>query len=74
MSKVGADIRELDVVEFTVEAGRWPAGTRATVLEVLAAGALVEIDDDRGHTLELLSLPWDAVRPVRAADQGRLAV
>jgi hypothetical protein len=67
-------IRELDVVELAVEAGRWPAGTRATVLEVFADGALVEIADDRGHTLEMPSLPWSALRPMRVADQRRLLV
>jgi Domain of unknown function (DUF4926) len=52
----------LSVVELRVECGRWPAGTRGTVVEVLDHGALVEISDDRGHTLEMLALPFDAVR------------
>jgi hypothetical protein len=67
-------IRELDIVELVVEAGRWPAGTRATVLEVFADGPLVEIADERGHTLEMLSLPWSGLRAVRIADQRRLVV
>jgi hypothetical protein len=72
--ETGAHIRELDIVELATEVGRWPAGVRATVLEVFADAALVEIADDRGHTLETMSLPWAALRPVRVADQRRLAV
>jgi len=67
-------IQELDVVELTVEVGRWPAHTRATVLEAFADGVLLEIADERGHTISLPSVPWAAIRPVTAIDQGRLAV
>jgi hypothetical protein len=71
---MGASIRELDVIELAVAAGRWPAGTRATVLEVFADGALVEIADERGHTLDMVSLPWSVLLPVPIADQRRLVV
>jgi len=72
--RMAESIRELDVVELAVESGRWPAGTCATVLEAFSDGALVEVADDRGHTLEMLSLPWSALRPMRVADQRRLLV
>lgn len=70
----GAHICELDVVELVVEAGRWPAGTQATVLAVFADGALVEIADERGHTLDMPTLPWSALRPIPVTEQRRLAV
>lgn len=50
-------LQPLDVVELRAESGRWPVGTVGTILEVAADGALVEIADDRGHTLDLLTLP-----------------
>jgi hypothetical protein len=51
----------LDVVEFLTESGRWPAGTVGTVVEVDDRYALVEISDDRGHALDFVSLPHNAV-------------
>lgn len=47
----------LDVVELTGDAGRWPAGTIGTIIEADRDHALVEISDDRGHTLDLITLP-----------------
>jgi hypothetical protein len=65
----------LSIVELRVESGRWAAGTRATVVEVLDQGALVEISDDRGHTLEVLALPYDVLRAVSSTQQQeRLAL
>ncbi len=58
-------VKVLDVVELTVASGRWPRGTRGTVLELLGSeAALVEIADDRGHTLEELELPIGALSTV----------
>jgi hypothetical protein len=51
----------LEVVELLVESGRWPAGTVGTVVELDDAQALVEISDDRGHALDFVSLPHDAL-------------
>ena len=51
----------LDVVEFKVDSGRWPAGTIGSVVEADADQALVEISDDRGHGLDFPSLPHDAL-------------
>jgi hypothetical protein len=53
----------LDVVELKVDSGRWPAGTIGTVVEADADHALVEISDDRGHGLDFVSLPHDALAP-----------
>jgi hypothetical protein len=51
----------LDVVELKVNSGRWPAGTIGTVVESNSEQALVEISDDRGHGLDFVSLPHDAL-------------
>lgn len=52
-----------DVVELRVESGRWPAGTVGTIVEVDPDKALIEISDDRGHALDFISLPHDALVP-----------
>ena len=62
------------VVELRMASGRWPAGTVGTVVQTHDEGALVEIADDQGRTLDLLSLPYDALSPVAPTDQGRLRV
>jgi hypothetical protein len=51
----------LDVVELLVDVGRWPAGTIGTIVEADADKALVEISDDRGHKLDLIAVPHDAL-------------
>lgn len=53
----------LDVVELVADSGRWPAGTVGTVVEADADKALVEISDDRGHGLDFISVPHDALAP-----------
>jgi hypothetical protein len=68
-------VKALDVVELAAASGRWPRGTRGTVLELFGSeAALVEISDDRGHTLEELELPLDAIRVVSHPPQEQLPV
>jgi hypothetical protein len=62
----------LDVVELKVDSGRWPAGTIGTVVETDSDQALVEISDDRGHGLDFVSLPHDALAAHQQPNQ-RLA-
>jgi hypothetical protein len=57
----------LDVVELLTESGRWPAGTLGTVVEADDERVLVEIGDERGHGLDFISLPHEAVAPKPAA-------
>ena len=68
-----ADTRHavLDVVEFLVDSGRWPAGTLGTVVEANVELALVEISDDRGHALDFVSVPHHtlASRPSQTTDR-----
>ena len=65
----------LDVVELRAASGRWPQGTEGTVLELFGSeGALVEISDERGHTLEELELPIEMLRPLSSPTQEQLPV
>jgi hypothetical protein len=72
--KTAERIELLDVVELRVESGRWPVGTAGTVVEKLERGAIVEIADEHGHTLDMLSLPYVALTTHEPFDQQRLAV
>jgi hypothetical protein len=58
-----ADIQHavLDIVELLVDTGRWPAGTIGTVVETDPKRALIEVSDDRGHALDFVSVPQDAL-------------
>lgn len=66
-------ISVLDGVELRVSTGRWRAGTVGTVVEVFDDGVMVEIADKDGRTLEILSVPLDAVSPLPQPKQQRLA-
>jgi hypothetical protein len=68
------DLHRLEVVELEAESGRWPVGTRGTIVELADSAALVEIADDRGHTLDLIAIPAHVLRPVRVHHQEHLAV
>jgi len=61
----------LDVVELLVDSGRWPAGMIGTVMEADDQLALVEISDDRGHALDYISLPHQALatRPGQSSER-----
>lgn len=55
-------VKVLDVVELKAASGRWPKSTHGTVLELFGSeAALVEIADERGHTLDELELPVDVL-------------
>ena len=62
----------LDVVELRVDSGRWPAGTVGTIVEADDDQALIEISDDRGHGLDFISVPHDALVSHHSTD-ARLA-
>lgn len=68
------EMRPLEVVELTVDSGRWAAGTVGTVVESRGDLALVEIADDRGHSLDFVSLPAQALHVLPAHRQGHLAI
>lgn len=62
----------LDVVELLVDSGRWPAGTIGTVVEADADRALVEISDERGHALDFIAVPHQALasRPTHSTERA----
>jgi hypothetical protein len=63
----------LDVVELVTDSGRWPAGTVGTVVEADDKQALVEISDDRGHGLDFVAVPHDALAPAGESAGHRFA-
>lgn len=67
-------MKELDTVELRAASGRWPARTVGTVLELHDSAALVEISDERGHALDFLTLPLDALSAVDVSPQETLGV
>jgi hypothetical protein len=56
MATVEHAIREIDVVELLDSVGRWPAGTIGTVVHDLGEWKQIEISDDRGAMLDLISV------------------
>jgi hypothetical protein len=52
----------LDVVELREPRGGQPAGAVGAVVELFPTEALVEVADEHGKTLELLSVPYEALR------------
>jgi hypothetical protein len=59
MATVKHAIGELDYVELLEEVGRWPAGTRGTVVDERGQHKQVEISESEppGATLDLISVP-----------------
>ncbi len=64
----------LDVVELRDARGGLPAGTVGAVVELFATEALVEITDDSGATIELLSVPYEELRVRPSETAARRAV
>lgn len=60
----------LDVVELREPRGGQPAGAVGAVIELFPTEALVEIADEHGQTVELLTVPYAALR-VRAPQPAR---
>jgi len=67
-------LKPLDIVELRVAVDSWEAGTTATVLEVAEASALLEVSDENGRALEILTAPLEAVKRLDVPDQSRLEV
>ena len=64
-------IGELDVIELLRPVGLWGVGTRGTVHEVSSDALLVEISDDHGATLDLITVPIDGATVVWSMDEHR---
>lgn len=59
MATARQEIGEIDVVVFAKAVGKWPAGTRGTVVHDFGDDKMVEIANDRGETLDLPVIPAD---------------
>jgi len=64
MTTVEYASRENDVVELREPVGQWPAGRRAVVHAERDDWRLIEISDDRGVMLDLISVPESQLRLV----------
>jgi hypothetical protein len=62
------------VVELTAASGRWPVGTTGTIVERGDDRALVEVADERGHTIDFIEVPVAFLRRVEFPSQERLGV
>jgi hypothetical protein len=60
------------VVELRCEAGGWPAGTSGTVVHAYAEEGVVEVSDDNGCSLDLLTLRYSDITVVWAAPRDPL--
>lgn len=56
--------RENDVVKLRTPAGRWPAGTTAVVHAEKKGWRLIEISNESGVMLDLLSVPESKLKLV----------
>jgi hypothetical protein len=57
-------IKEIDVVELLGDVGDWPVGTVGTVVHDLGQWKQIEISDDRGVMLDLVSVEEPRLRLV----------
>jgi hypothetical protein len=56
MATTSQEIREHDVVQLRHRVGKWPAAQSGTVLAERGPWRLVEIADDSGEMLDLISV------------------
>jgi hypothetical protein len=52
----------LSRVELTADVGGWPAGTTGTLVERFPREGFVEIVDDEGRSLDILTVPYTSLR------------
>ena len=63
----------LDVVELREPRGAEPAGAVGAVVEVFSTEALVELADEHGRTVEVLTAPYEALLIREPQPPGRRA-
>jgi hypothetical protein len=49
-------------VELAADIGRWPAGTTGTLVEAFPREGFVEIVDQEGRTLDIVTVPYGELR------------
>ena len=60
----------LDVVELREPRGTQPAGAVGAVVELFSTAAEVEFVDEHGRTVDLLTVPFEALR-IRGSEPAR---
>jgi len=61
-------------VELRVAHGKWAAGTMGTIVDAFGEDATVEIMDDEGRTLDLLTLRYEDFKILDRLEQEHLAL
>jgi hypothetical protein len=56
MATVKQAIGEMDVVQLLDQVGEWPAETQGTVVDELGEWKQIEISDEQGQMLDLISV------------------
>ena len=69
MATVRDAIEENDVVELRGSVGRWPAGTRGTAVSDYGDVKLIEISDEHGRTLDLITVDHPRLRRLSRAQR-----
>jgi hypothetical protein len=62
MAPVKQKIGEIDFVAFIQAVGRWPAGTKGTVVADFGDAKMIEISNAQGETLDLPVVPVDKLK------------
>jgi hypothetical protein len=52
---------ELRNVKLRYPCDRWPAGTPGVIVDAFRDDATIEISDEEGRTLDLLTLPYETL-------------
>jgi hypothetical protein len=66
--------RELSQVELRCASGPWGVGTQGVIVDAFESNATIEIADEDGRTLDLLTLPYHAFTVLDSGHQERLAL
>jgi hypothetical protein len=59
--------QELDVVRLDAATDRWPAGTEGTLVDAFSHGGVVEVSDEQGRMLDLVSVAYKDMTVVWSA-------
>ncbi len=66
--------RELSQVELRCASGPWGVGTHGVIVDAFESDAIIEIADEDGRTLDLLTLPYHAFTVLDSGHQEQMAL
>lgn len=67
MALINTRIKENDAVELRKPVGKWPAGRLGAVVFEMGPSKLIEIADDNGQMLDLISVPERDLELIKSA-------